>query len=331
MAETADNLPEPLGAAQEEANDELMPLIDDVGEPTLPPVEAAGSAPSDTEAAGDLPQPAEPTATLEPTSFKRSTRHTAADGGADLQQVDELAVPFVSDAEAAPHGRSSHDSHALASCSSGALTTEHLMSDDEDVGGRSRSGWPLMLRSRYGTPGPAPQRLSDESTADGSPHIAAAFGGEALSLSMGAEQLHAEPEAVETAGGAIEHEPDAALGMPMPSPHEQLPSADDRPLPPADMSEAVEADDSTRPSQAEEWPAVAADASSDSSVPEPPGSTEAAPTAAEGPAADQLRDGAGVEHDGSGWQLPAPSSSLPVAALAARYNRSLTSPAAVCV
>ena len=211
-AAAAPEATEPHGTMQDHAHNGLMQPADDVREPASLPLVAEGAPPFELEAADEPIQPGVTSTVLSQSSFQRNRYLSFVGASAVLRQGDDdLAMPFVSEAEAAAYGRSSIDSYALASCSSEALTTDLLISDDEDAGARPRSGWPLMLRSRYGTPGQresgsdaGPWRHSDESTADGSPRMAALALGVVMPLPASVNQL--QPVAVSVGAADAPHQ-----------------------------------------------------------------------------------------------------------------------------
>ena len=327
---------EPSGTVQEHAHDVPTPLIDDVGEPASSPIVIEATPSSDREAAGEPAQTGAATTMLGQSSFQRYRPLSFAGASAVLRQRDDdLAVPFFSEAEAAAYGRSSMDSYAMASCSSEALTTDLLISDEED-GARPRSGWPLMLRSRYGTPGQRgsgsdadAQRRSDESTADGSPRTAAVAAQGVVPWAAVASQLHPKPASLGAADAANQLERGAVLATELPEAplREQPPSADGQVVQPSPASEATSA------AAEEAYMPTQAGASTAGAVAQPSLASLTASLVEEGPAAEELGDstaaGVGAEDEGPQWHMPRPSSNLPVAAIAARYSRSLTSPAAV--
>ena len=254
-----------------------------------------------------------------------------------------------------PHARTSMDSYAgaasvaITSCSSDALTAE--LTDDED---RPRSGWPLMLRWRYGTPGPSPSE-------DGAPSYALDDGHDGF----GSVQLPLAPPSMASLAAPVAELPPSAAGQRADQEligwsvaTEQQPaaasSAAGEPqvdglagdallsgLTAAEQSGAQQDDgQSSAMEQAEARAAVA-----DDGVFEPPAPPDlpvaaslveapaaAAPSAADVAPADRGAQ-AGVEDESSAqWHvLRAVKAVLPPAAAAARYQRSESSPAAANV
>ena len=336
---------ETSGTVLEHDHDGLTPLGDDAAETASPPAATEGASPSDREAAGKAAHAEVASAVLGRSSFQRNRLLSFVGASAVLRQGDDdLAVPFVSEAEAAQHGRSSMESYALASCSSDTLTTDVPLSDDEEAGGRPRSGWPLMLRSRYGTAGrhesgsdADPRRRSGESTAEGSPRTATAAGHGASLLPPDATQLQSEPTPLGPGAAADAHGPAAVPATEPPAAllPEVLPSAEQplHPSPPPVAATEAATHSGFVPTRAEEQPGMTANASPAGTTPRPSLVTVPAPPAAEGLAAEELGGdavpAADAEDEGPEWRMPGPTSNLPVAALVARYSRSLTSPAAV--
>ena len=234
-------------------------------------------------------------------------------------------------------GRSSIDSYAgglstaMTSCSSDALTAELLLSDDED---RPRSGWPLMLRWRFGTPGlspvddaaasDAPSSELERTSLEQSPPAPSAAIAPAVPL---AEELtsRASPSA---AGEFTGQQSDTAL----------RPAADlggEGPVTEASeqgLTSAAEDADQQDREQTRDWERTEALGTPADPAGAPFGEAAAAgvPSAADVAERNTGARAEDVGDDGDQWRVSRASrvAQPPPAAVAARYQRSESSPAA---
>ena len=295
----------------------------------------------------------QPTANVLATSPGRRSLDSNMSAAADAH----LAAP---DAATDAQGRSSIDGYrgaasaAITTCSSDALTAELLLSDDED---RPRSGHPLMLRWRYGTPGgpslPEDAAESDDASAAEADQVIPAPSPPAprsASLPIGpqfglivqlpsgspppAADEHTDHEGVQRRLGAAQQRDAAGEPLDENVAHAALLSVRTAAEDGAGRERGengVPAEHIGVPGSLEGVDSTAQQATPDAPAAAVPAMAIAAAVAA-GTTPIEAADGSALDGDVNRWRVPgATTAALPAAAVAARYQRSESSPAVAAV